>query len=598
MTKLSRQIPVLLFLLLGITAAAQENYLLQYRGAGDPPDSIPASLALQTKFDSRTACMAYVSKLPSLLRSKGYVAASVDSIQLDSLSGVVVLFTGRAWLWDVPDTRALDPVMLREIGWDERAFTGHQLDYNTVQQWQEKMLVYYEKNGHPFAKVVLDSQSLDGEKLYARWKADPGPRYKIDSIRVYGNLHVSNYFLQKYLGIPNGSLYNREKLKDVSRRITELPWAEETRGSDMSLLGTGSVLNLYLKPKRSSQINLLIGFLPNNDLLSSKKMLITGEANINLRNALGNGETIGFNWQQLQVKSPRLNILYQHPYFLHSPVGLDFSFDMYKKDSSFLNVNFQLGAMYALDAHRSGKLFIQRFQTLVDGVNTAYILQYRRLPDAADVSSLNLGLEYSFNNTDYRFNPRTGNDWSVLTTLGSRQLKKNNQIMELKDPADPAFNFGTLYDTASRKTYQFRIRFNGAHYFPAGARSTFKTMLNAGFLQSGRVYRNELFQLGGFKMLRGFDEESQFLSRYAVATAEYHYLIGRNSYFYGLTDLGWGANFSQNNRVSYTYISGGLGLAFETKAGIFNMAWAVGKRNDLNFNLRQSKIHFGFINYF
>ena len=65
-----------------------------------------------------------------------------------------------------------------------------------------------------------------------------------------------------------------------------------------------------------------------------------------------------------------------------------------------------------------------------------------------------------------------------------------------------------------------------------------------------------------------------------------------------LADGGWGRNNSQNINVSYTYFGTGLGLAFETKAGIFNLAWAVGKRNDTELNLRQSKIHFGFVNYF
>jgi hypothetical protein len=53
-----------------------------------------------------------------------------------------------------------------------------------------------------------------------------------------------------------------------------------------------------------------------------------------------------------------------------------------------------------------------------------------------------------------------------------------------------------------------------------------------------------------------------------------------------------------NNKINYTYFGTGLGLAFETKAGIINLSWAVGKRNDTRFNLRQSKIHLGFVNYF
>jgi hemolysin activation/secretion protein len=116
--------------------------------------------------------------------------------------------------------------------------------------------------------------------------------------------------------------------------------------------------------------------------------------------------------------------------------------------------------------------------------------------------------------------------------------------------------------------------------------------------QSGNIFRNELFQLGGYKLLRGFDEESQYLSQYAIATLEYRILFDQNSFIYVLADGGWGRNNSQNVNVNYTYFGTGLGLAFETKVGVFNIAWAVGKRNDTELNLRQSKLHFGFVNYF
>jgi hypothetical protein len=39
-------------------------------------------------------------------------------------------------------------------------------------------------------------------------------------------------------------------------------------------------------------------------------------------------------------------------------------------------------------------------------------------------------------------------------------------------------------------------------------------------------------------------------------------------------------------------------LNFETKAGLINLAWAVGKRSDAVWNARQSKIHVGWVNYF
>ena len=99
--------------------------------------------------------------------------------------------------------------------------------------------------------------------------------------------------------------------------------------------------------------------------------------------------------------------------------------------------------------------------------------------------------------------------------------------------------------------------------------------------------------------MRGFDEESIYATQYGVATAEYRYLVGFNSYLFAFIDAGWVKNKYQIVDVNNNYISAGLGLLFETKLGLLNMSFAVGKRNDVNFNLRQaSKIHFGYINYF
>ena len=601
MRKYRLQISVLLALLTGFCVQAQEKYSLQVRYADSLSARLADSALVQKDFGSRIDCAAYLAQLPSRLQALGFVTASVDSLRFDSSHAVLVLFLGQRYQWARLDTRQVEPALLQATGWRDRNFIDKPMDFAQLHNWQERCLDYLENNGYPFARIFLDSLQLETDKVNAVVKVDKGLLYKIDSIRVFGNAKITTTYLQRYLDIPNGSRYEKEKLMRINQKIRELAYVEEEKPFDITLLGTGSVVNLYLKQKKSSQVNALVGFLPNNDQLSSKKLLLTGEANILLRNSLGAGETIGLNWQQLQVKSPRLNILYQHPYLFQSPVGLDFSFDMFRKDSSFVNVNLQLGAQYVLSKNQSGKLFIQRFQTIVSegGIDSAFVVNNRRLPDLGDVSSFNVGIDYELNTTDYRMNPRKGNEFRVIGTVGTKKLKKNTSVLEYKDPSDPQFDFASLYDTVKLKTYQFRVRLTAAKYFPLGnKRSTVKTAINAGLFESGSIFRNELFQLGGYRLLRGFDEESQYLSRFAIATAEYRYLVGQNSYFYVLADGGWGSNQAINAGQSYTYFGTGLGLAFETKAGIFNLAWAVGKRNDAAFNLRQSKIHFGFVNYF
>ena len=596
MTKLRLQISVVVCLLLHTVLYAQPAYRLYIRPV-DKDTAFLDKLGLNSSFAHRNAAIQYVNQLPGNLQSKGYVTASLDSVRFDSTFGSVALFIGEVYNWAQIDATGVDPSLLQAIGWRGNLFADKPMDMAQVQVWQSRMLNHLENTGYPFAKVYLDSMQLDNEKVWAKLKVDKGPPYKIDSIRVYGNAKISNEYLQRYLEIRNGSAFNKEKLMRISQRMRELPYVEEEHPSKLVWLGSGSILEMYLKQKRSSQVNVLVGFLPNNDQLSSKKLLVTGEANIHLQNAFGMGETIGLNWQQLQVKSPRLNILYRHPYLFHSPIGADFAFDMFRKDSTYLNINLQLGAQYILNIHQAGRIFLQHFQTIVNSINSNYIIQTHQLPDVADVSSFNFGIDYEFNNTNYRLNPSKGNELRIITSAGSKKVKKNTQVLELKDPSDPNFDFNRLYDTVKLSTYQFRLRLTAAKYFPIG-RSTIKTALNGGLFQSGNIYRNELFQIGGYKLLRGFDEESQYLSQFAIATVEYRLLVDRNSFFYVLADGGWGRNNSQNINQDYTYFGTGAGLAFETKVGIFNIAWAIGKRNDTELNLRQSKIHFGFVNYF
>jgi hemolysin activation/secretion protein len=213
------------------------------------------------------------------------------------------------------------------------------------------------------------------------------------------------------------------------------------------------------------------------------------------------------------------------------------------------------------------------------------------------VSSLNLGIGYDYSNTDYRFNPRRGLQFSITTTAGTKKLKKNNLILELKDPADPSFKFERLYDTVRQGAYQFRLNVSGAQFVQLGKQTTLKFGGNAGVYQSPTVFRNELYQIGGNRLLRGFNEESQFVSQYGVGTVEFRLLTGLNSAFFGFVDGGWG-KYPLENLQSHTYISTGAGLSFQPKAGLINVTWAVGKRDDTNFNLRQSKIHIGFVSFF
>jgi outer membrane protein assembly factor BamA len=575
----------------------------QYRLHIDPVDKdslfIRHQLAPPPSFKNRTACTDYIFTIPALLQAKGYMTASVDSLHYDSAGATIRVYVGEVYRWARINTRKTEGPFLANVGWNEKTFANRPMDLDQFHRKQEALLDYMENNGYPFAKISLDSIVIDDkDKISANLKIDKGPLYKIDSIRIYGNAKISNDFLRRYLNLPNGTIYRKERLELISKKIRELPYVEEQEPWKLTMLAEGSVVNLYLKPKKSSQINALIGFLPSSDPLLGNKILVTGEATIDLKNALGNGETIALNWQQLQPASPRLNILFQQPYIFKSPFGLNASFDLYKQDSSYINLNLVAGAQYALSATQSGSVFIRSMITNVLNLDTLSIVASHALPTEADISSVSLGMSYDFNNTNYRFNPRSGNELDFIGSVGTKTIHRNAQIQKLDDPSDPGFDFNSLYDTVKLNSYEFQLKLSGAHYFPLTRTSTLKLGFNGGAFSSPSTYRNELFLIGGYKLLRGFDEASILAAQYAVGTLEYRYLIGLNSFLFSFLDMGWAKNDVPGYTLNNVYLGTGIGLAFETKAGIFNISYAVGKRDDTKLNLRDAKIHLGYVSFF
>jgi outer membrane protein assembly factor BamA len=576
-----------------LAVKAQHNCSLKIIPADSTQPNIQ-QLALTTSFNNKTTCLQYVQQLNTLLAAKGYIAASVDSTWEMADTVFIKLYTGNKYVWTDVAVNDRDWPLLNQLGYSRTTFNNKPFEHAKVEALYKKALDYFEDNGYPFAKIYLDSISMNDGRISASLVIDKGNLYYIDSIRVHGNAKLSEDFLYRYLDLQQHNIYQRSKLTKINQRLNELAFVEQHQPWQLTMLNTGGVLDLYLQPKRSNQVDVLVGFLPANDA-NDGKLLLTGEANLNLKNPFGHGESILVNWQQLQARSPRLNLAFQRPYIFNSPLGFNFNFQLYKLDSFYLNLNAQVGLQYIFSARQSGAVYLQTFGTTLLSVDTATVRATKQLPDVADMNTTSLAVQYNFNNTNYKFNPRKGNELEFILSFGKKNIKKNSNIEQLKDTA---FDYASLYDTVQQHTYQLRASIAGTHYFPVGKQSTFKTTLSGGWYQSSNYYRNELFQIGGYKLLRGFNEETIYANRYAVGSFEYRYLFGVNSYFFGFTDAGWATFQSNTSNDAHTYIGVGVGMAFETKTGIFNISLAVGKQDGDAFSFNQPKIHIGYVSLF
>jgi hypothetical protein len=109
-----------------------------------------------------------------------------------------------------------------------------------------------------------------------------------------------------------------------------------------------------------------------------------------------------------------------------------------------------------------------------------------------------------------------------------------------------------------------------------------------------------LIRLGGFSNLRGFDEESIYATSYGLINLEYRYLLGLNSFL----QFFWNGAYIKNDATEIvslkedTPFGFGAGFSFETKGGIFNIAYALGRQQNNPIDFRTAKVHFGSTGYF
>lgn len=560
---------------------AQKFFTLEIKSTTQ--NEVISNFSYKKSFSSKADRDKEIQNVLFTLFDNAYLTASIDSSKTDSLNQTIFIKTGSQYKWASLKKGNVNEGVLSEAGYREKLFSGKPLYFKDVRKVQEKILSYYENNGYPFASIKLDSIIISENSLSGSLNLQKNILIKIDSVVNRGDANIASIYLQSYLGIRNGELYKEELVSKISTRIKELPFVKEKIPFRVLFPGENAKVELFLEKKRSSQFDGIVGLLPDN---KTGKILFTGDVRLKLNNTFNRGELLILNWRRLQASTQDLKSQFVFPFILKTPFGIDANFKLYKKDSTYLEVNPNIGIQYHLSGENYFKVFVNHKQLTL--INTKGLEHITVLPPYADVTSSVYGLSLKSEKMDYRLNPRKG--YSVIGTLGA-----GNKIIRKNDKLDV-----TIYNGLKLNTAQYTAELEAEIFVPLKNRSTLKLGTKSAYLQNENLFQNELFRIGGLKTLRGFDEESILASSYYIFTLEYRYLLEENSYLYFFGD---GA-YCENQSISYTGdrydtpYSFGTGISFQTKAGIFSINYALGSQYNNPIDIRAGKVHFGIVNYF
>ncbi|MDP4266521.1 MAG: hypothetical protein Q8880_03720 [Bacteroidota bacterium] len=532
------------------------------------------------KYTTKEDVRSELKKLIYTLHDEAYITATIDSITEDSISVTAYITTGKEYKWVILKKGNADEDILRAAYFSIRQFSKKPVYYKQVNKLMDRILENLENNGYPFGVVKLDKIIFSENNIEAEININKKKRIQIDSIVINGNAKISLTYIYNAIGIKPGDYYNENLFGKIGASISNIPFLVMKSTPKVVFWGEKAEIILNIDKKKANQFDAIIGIMPANDIKQST--MVTGEAHIKLLNSFKRGELIEFNWRKPEQYSQELKTNFNYPFVLSSPFGCDLHFDLYKKDTSYINITRSIGITYYL---RKGFVYKAYYENQTSEVLSTQLSVNSNvnLPGNANITNNTYGLEVKGEKLDYNITPTQGYRLIINSGIGSKHISKNSGNEELfKDIKE----YSTQYRTTSQVEFYNNILKRHVLLFD----------IRGGIIRNASIFENEMFRLGGLNSLRGFDDQSIYVSSYGSLLAEYRYMLDKNSYF----NLFWnGAYYKNQNKgiIDRPYGFGG-GISFETKAGVFSIVYALGKQFDNPISFKAAKIHFGVSSYF
>ena len=550
---------IISFLAIFIKYHSQNN--IQVNFIGIEQKAIKSQSLKQTKSKANEIWIEFVLS--------GYISASIDSIiEFDSITHNVYIYKGDLYKINKIESN-ISPQILSAMGLKINVLEGKQFSSPKIANIINRSLAYCNNMGHPFASIDFANSNSTDNTIDLKINLNLGPLITIDKIIVPDELLDQKNLVSQIIGIQEGDLFNKKKIEQISLRIKETPYLYELKKSEYEFLNNKTNLFIYLRNKSANYISGIAGIQQQDD----GKVAITGDARLKFINSLKIGETIMLTWRKMYSESQFLKTNFAFPYLLKSSFGILGDLEMLKKDTSFFNLQLKLGSTFSFNENTNICMYYK--------LNKSNIINIKTDANFNSTSLNSIGASFNYNNLDYKYNPSKGIICNGVFQLGNKSLTLHNDTLN-----------------QLHLSVDYQLKFSFASFIPIKSRNTIKIGSNFASIMNPYLYENELYRIGGNNLLRGFDEQSIWTSTYVVGTLEYRYILEQNSNIFAFFDYAVYEKALTNYYTKDSPYGFGLGLNFETKAGIFSLTYALGSQNNNPILIRTAKIHFGFINYF
>ena len=525
------------------------------------------------------------------LRNTGYLAASTDS------------------LWAHNDT--LHALILKDILYEFIHIRSHNitsgylplahttLTRSAFLKLQNEILTTYEQSGYPFATVYVLEPKIAQDTLTCVLLFDPYLKFTYDTLAYTTNCSISKAYLSKYLGMEEGKIYNELEAREIDKKLRNFPLIKLNSPSRIVFYEGLARLILNISDVVTDRVDGIVGLAPNSNNSDQNKLLITGEVNVELNNLFKSGKQIALHWRNYLQNSQKLDVNFTYPYLFNTKLGINGEFSLNKFDTVFVNLKSKLSFRYQQKGNNYLQFYYQNINSNLLSVDTNLVRTLKRIPNNNPFKIDNYGIAAFQQDFDYLPNPRKGYTIYADIAVGQKTLLRNTPINQVKYINTENGQLISIYDTINNRSVRLDFKIHSTLYIPIKKRSTFLQKIQFDALFAKDILFNELYNIGGFSTLRGFDENEIFASKLLSYTAEYRYLIGENSNVGLFINAAAIENVSESSVLIKDIPFGFGALAnIQVGKGILNLAYALGSQQGNALKLNSAKFHFGVVNYF
>jgi len=496
------------------------------------------------------------------LKKQGYFKARVkeiikkDSFNYNSIIELNEQFNN-IYIYDVNKVIIYED-KIRKI--DNKEY--YTVEINELESFLKKTTKKLADRGYPFNKIkLINIKEIDNSSISANLNVDLGEKRTLDKIKIKGYEKFPKSFTKQYLKLLTEETFDFEKIKEKSKKINNLGFVRQTKDPEVLFKKDSTITYLFIEKTENNSFDGFIGFATNEE---SNKLELNGYVNLKLSNTLNYGEEITLDYKSTdnEDKFFKTNII--APFVLQSPLGLELSLNLTKKDTSYTKDEQSIGVNY-LTKNKHG---ISLHLSYLNSVSNLTIVNQ----SIKDYNSKFQKIRYSY----------------LIPNI-------NNKLIPIKFLNTLEFSIGERRDnTNTRKQIKYKTKtYNN---FKITNKSSIYLNFESYGLISTNFYQNEMLLFGGINSIRGFEENSIAANKLFMINSEYRFTIDNNIYINTILDSAYYEN-SLSDIKGYIY-GLGLGLNINTNSGVFKINYANGVKKGEAVDLKLSKIHVSFSNTF